>query len=73
MYLLCSVAVIYLGFQFSTYTVSENTSVSNISIVIENYDDLVINNDIEVTVYTLPQPDNNATEQSTGDGMFSGI
>ena len=73
MYSLCSVTVIYLGFEFPNYTFSENTSVSEIAIVIENYDDLVINNDIEVTVYTLPHPDSNATEQLTGDGMFSGI
>lgn len=63
--------MILLEFEFSNYTFSEDTSISDaeIAVVIANYDDLVINNIVDVTVITLPNENSNATEHN-GNGMF---
>lgn len=72
MHTLPLVVVIYLKFENSTYTFSEDTSVSDaeIAIVIENYDNLIIDYAVEVTVITAPNINSNATEHTVGDGMF---
>ena len=65
--------VIFLGFEFSNYTFSEGTSISDaeVAIVIQNYDELMINNAVDVTVITQPNVDDNATNRTMGNGMFA--
>ena len=63
--------MILLEFEFSNYTFSEDTFISDaeIAVVIANYDDLVINSIVDVTVITQPTDSSNATEHN-GNGMF---
>ena len=63
-----SFTVIHLQFEQPTYTFSEDTQTSDaiIKIVISNYDKLVIEHDISVTVVGFPRASN-----ATNDGMIN--
>ena len=58
--------VIHLQFEQPTYTFSEDTQTSDaiIKIVISNYDELVIEHDVSVTIVGFPNASN-----ATHDGM----
>ena len=61
-----SFTVIHLQFEQPTYMFSEDTQTSDatIKIVISNYDELVIEHDVSVTVVGFPNASN-----ATHDGM----